>query len=116
MFFESIAILIVILLILIIFIREHCNEYAKTAVILMILPGTYILSYIITLFVDRFFHIQNYYIVFVGIIIGLIITCFLIGLMAYHIKRKSLKIMYICMNGLILLSLTIIMLLDLSFV
>ena len=47
MFFEAIAIIVVILLMFIIFLREHRLEYAKTAVILMILPGMYAISCVV---------------------------------------------------------------------
>ncbi len=115
MFVESIAIIVVILLIFIIFLREHHTEYAKTAAILTILPISYALSYSISYIINKLFSVDSTYIIFYGILIGLILTCILIGCMAHTIKRKKLKIIYVTMNGLFALTLTIIMIVRMQF-
>ncbi len=115
MFVESIAIIVVILLIFIIFLREHHTEYAKTAAILTILPISYALSYFISYLINKLFSVDSTYIIFYGILIGLILTCILIGCMAHTIKRRKLKIIYVTMNGLFVLTLTIIMIVKMQF-
>lgn len=115
MFVESIAIIVVILLIFIIFLREHRIEYAKTTAILTILPASYALSYFISYIMNKLFSINSTYIIFYGIIIGLILTCILIGCMAYAINQKKLRIIYVSMNGLFVLILTIIMMVKIPF-
>lgn len=115
MFVESIAIIVVILLIFIIFLREHRIEYAKTAAILTILPASYALSYFISYAINKLFSVDSTYIIFYGIIIGLILTSILIGCMAYAINQKKLRIIYVSMNGLFILILTIIMMIKIPF-
>ena len=115
MFVESIAIIVVILLIFIIFLREHRIEYAKTAAILTILPVSYALSYFISYLINKLFSINSTYIIFYGILIGLILTCILIGCMAYEINQKKLRVIYVSMNGLFVLILTIIMMVKIPF-
>ena len=115
MFFEAIAIIVVILLMFIIFLREHRIEYAKTAAILMILPGTYAMSCVISSILSKFFSVDETYIIFYGVIVGLILTCILIGCMAYKIGKKKLRAVYVSMNGLFVLILTAIMLLKVPY-
>lgn len=115
MFAESIAITVVILLIFIIFLREHRIEYAKTAAILTILPISYAFSYIISYVINKLFSVNSTYIIFYGILIGLILTCILIGCMAHAINQKKLKIIYVSMNGIFVLILTIIMMIKMPF-
>lgn len=115
MFVDSIAIIVVILLIFIIFLREHHTEYAKTAAILTILPISYALSYFISYVINKPFSVDSTYIIFYGILIGLILTCILIGCMTHTIKRRKLKIIYVTMNGLFVLTLTIIMIVKMQF-
>ena len=115
MFFEAIAIIVVILLIFIIFLREHRIEYAKTAVILMILPGMYALSCVVSSVINKLLSVDETYIIFYGVIVGLILACILIGCMAHKIGKKKLRVVYISMNGLFVLILTIIMLLKIPY-
>lgn len=115
MFVESIAIIVVILLIFIIFLREHRIEYAKTAAILIILPASYALSFFISYIINKLFSINSTYIIFYGIIIGLVLTCILIGCMAYAINQKKLRVIYVSMNGFFVLILTIIMMVKIPF-
>lgn len=112
MIVESISILIIIMLILVIFVRERRYEYAKTAGILMILPGAYVLSFFSSLAIHRIFNNNSIVIILTGIVIGLIIAGMLIGLMAYHIKKPKLRAVYISTNGAFILIVGMIMLFD----
>ena len=115
MFFESIAIIVVILLMFIIFLREHRLEYAKTAGILMILPGTYAISCVVASVANRLLSVEQMHIIFYGVIVGLILACILIGCMANKIGKKKLRVLYVSVNGLFVLILTIIMLLKIPY-
>lgn len=113
MIVESISILVILFLMLVIFLREHRYEYARTSGILMILPGSYLVSYFIGFAVYRLLGTApRANILLIGIIIGLIAACMLVGLMVYHIRKPKLKLAYACTNGLFLLILGILMLFD----
>lgn len=113
MIVESVAILVILFLMLMIFLREQRYEYARTAGILMILPGSYLVSYAIGFSVYRLIgSAPRANILLIGIIIGLIAACILVGLMIYHIRKPKLKLAYACTNGLFLLILGVMMLFD----
>ena len=109
---ESISISVIIFLILLIFIREKRLEYAKTAGILLILPGSYLISFFISFAFNRFFDLNRNDIVLIGSIIGLIASCLLIGFIAYKIKKNNLRLLYCLTNGVFILVLGLIMIFD----
>lgn len=115
MIVESFAMSVIILLILFIFVREKRFEYAKTAGILLILPGSYLVGIFASIGFYKLFSINRNYVVLLGTIMGLIASCLLIGLMAYHIKKSNLKLAYIFINGIFILVIGIIMIFDTIF-
>ena len=115
MFFFFFSIIVVILLMFIIFLREHRLEYAKTAAILMILPAMYALSCVAASVANRLLSVEETHVIFYGVIVGLILACILIGCMANKIGKKKFRVVYVSVNGLFVLILTIIMLLKIPY-
>lgn len=100
MIVESVAILLIIFLILIIFLREKQYDYARTAGILMLLPGSYLIGYLLTYFSSCLFGFGGSQILLVVNLLGILSSGLLIGVMACYIKRKRLRVVYCVTNGL----------------
>lgn len=109
---ESISMIIILTLIMFIFLREKRFEYAKTTAILLILPASYLLGVFLSYAFNIMFDVLRNNVVLLFSILGIIATCILIGLMAYHIKNGRLRCVYVLINGIFILIIGIVMIFD----
>ncbi len=109
---ESVAILAVIILILILFLREKRYEYARTAGILAILPISYLIGYLIEYLAYTMQCLLNGELLLIFTLIGVLSTGLMIGLMGYKIKRIRLRVLYCSINGLFIAIVGILMIFD----
>lgn len=114
MIVESACIIILILAISVVFMRQRRFDYAKATGILLIVPACNLLAAFISKPLSRLQHVDREDVMIIAIILGLIISCILLGLRCIHIKGKRLRLAYLIVNGVFIGLLSLIFIYNLS--
>ena len=109
---ESIIIIILIAVISGVFLREKRYDYAKSTGILLIVPLTYLLGFALSRPIAILKQVERIDVILIATIIGLIISCILLGLRCISIKQKKLKVAYLMINGMFIGIISLIFIYD----
>ena len=96
---EAIIIIILIAVISGVFLREKRYDYAKSTGVLLIMPLAYLFGFALSRPIATLKQVERIDVILVAIIIGLMISCILLGLRCISIKQKKLKLAYLIVNG-----------------
>lgn len=105
---ESLCIIVIILLIAFIFLRDKRYEYARSAMMLLIVPVSYLIAYGLSYPLMPLLDCHQSTILIVGIVIGMVAAAIMQGLTGLSIKKQSLRAAYLIMSGLFILVLGLI--------
>ena len=96
----SIAIVIVLQLMSFLFLRDKKFDYMKSSLILAIVPLSHLLSFALSRPLSVIKGVVRGDVIVIGLVAGLMLSCILLGLMSFKIKRHRLKVTYLVVNGL----------------
>ena len=88
---EAIIIIILIAVISGVFLREKRYDYAKSTGVLLIMPLAYLFGFALSRPIATLKQVERIDVILVAIIIGLMISCILLGLRCISIKQKKAK-------------------------
>ena len=105
---ESVCIIVLIGIITILFLRDRRTDCAKLTSVLMIVPLSNLLAALLAKPLSSIKNVERLDIRIVGIVLGLIVSCLLLGLFSNHIQKKRFRTVYLAINGLFVAVLSLI--------
>lgn len=96
----SVAIVIVLLLMSFLFLRDKKYDYMKSSLILAIVPFSHLISFGLSRPLSIIRGVVRGDVIVIGLVVGLMVSCILLGLMTFKIKSRRLKFTYLLVNGL----------------